>query len=387
MGNRSIDLLPELDYVQTHSYNNPDVAGGVLYQQSRKAEWGKPHYVGEIGADASGPRADEDPEGLQIHDPLWMSLASGSSGVAMPWWWDSLIAPKHLYYLFGAVANFIKGVDWAGEDFRRANISIGYAHPPKTAERKDLAFESGPIQWSDGDANRPHTISINKEKVDGDTPVPGIQHGLRNHREWHNPIRFKVNLQRQTKFEVSVGDVSGYGGAIMQVSLDGDPVMTREFIAGDNASNGTSISKFAGKYSIDIPSGEHTVTVENIGNDWFMAGYRFVNLLKRTGPTLQGWALEGNQTVIAWFRAEGRTWKRVIVDKMKFPEVQPSIVTLDGLSAGDWKLEVWDTWKGQVLASSIQRVGIKGQVHMPLPPFTKDLAVKLTKVQPLRRDK
>ncbi len=346
MGNRNLDLLPELDYDQTHSYNNPDVAGSVLYQQTRKSEWGKPHYVGEIGADASGPRADQDPQGLQIHDPIWMSLATGSSGTAMPWWWDSLIAPKNLYPLFGAAAKFVEGIDWPGEDFRRANLDIGYVQAPKTPERKDLAFESGPVQWADGDANRPHTVSIVNGKADGDLPLPGIQHGVRNHRDWHNPVRFKVSLDRPTRFEVSVGDVSGYGGASLQISLDGDPIMTRDFQTAENGVQGKSISKFEGKYGVTIPQGDHTITVENIGNDWFMAGYRFVNLVKRTGPALQGWAIAGNNTVVMWVRPEGRTWRRVIVDKVPFPPVEPSMVSLDGLTSGDWRMEVWDTWKG-----------------------------------------
>lgn len=382
MGNRNLELLPELDYVQTHAYNNPDVAGSVLYQQSRKSEWGKPHYVGEIGADSNGPRADQDPEGLQIHDPLWMSIATGSSGTAMPWWWDSLIAPKNLYSLFGAIASFTKGIDWPGEDFRRANLVVSYQHPPAIPETKDLAFEGGPVQWNDGDSNRPHTVTIVKGQPDGDLPLPGIQHGTRNHRDWHNPVRFKVSLNRTTHLDVVVGDVSGYGGATLQISLDGDPVLTRDFQAGENAAQGASVAKFAGRYGIDIPSGDHTVTVENVGNDWFMASYRFIGLQKRTGPPVQAWALAGNNTVIAWARPEGRTWKRVIVEKIKFSPVQASIISLDGMSAGDWRMEVWDTWNGTVVSTTVLHVGINGKIRLPFPGFSKDLALKLIKVVP-----
>lgn len=379
MGNRNLDLLPELDYAQTHTYNNPDVAGSVLYQQSRKAEWGKPHYVGEIGADSSGPRTNEDPKGLQIHDPLWMSVATGSSGAAMPWYWDNLIAPKILYPLFGALARFTKDIDWPGEDFRRANLVIGYQEAPKTPEWKDLPFENGPIQWVDGDFNRPHIVTFIKGKVDGDLPLPGIQHGLRNHPAWHNPVRFKVDLQRPTRLVVNIGDVSGYGGAILQISIDGDPIMTREFQTGENASMGQSVSKFAGQYEVTVPKGEHTVTVENIGNDWFNVGYRFINALKRTGPAVQAWALAGNETVLIWARQEGRTWRRVIVDKTQFPPDVPALIKLEGLSAGEWKMEVWDTWKGAPTTSGVIHVGIDGKVRLPIPSVIGDLAVKLIK--------
>ena len=379
MGNRSLDLLPQLDFFQTHSYNNPDVAGGVLYQQSRKSEWGKPHFVGEIGADAGGPRTEEDPTGLQIHDPLWMSIATGSSGSAMPWWWDSLIAPKKLYPLFGSAAAFVKDVDWPGEDFRRVNFSISYQTPPKIAERKDLVFEGGPIQWKDGEANRPKTVSVIKGRTDGDIPLPGILHGVRNHRDWHNPVRFKVNLQQPNRFEVLVGEVSGYGGATLQVSLDGDPVMTRDFAAGENAAQGQSVSKFSGVYGIDVPTGEHTITVENIGNDWFMVSYRFPKLLKRSGPPIQAWGIEGKSKVLIWARPEGRTWRRVIVDKQVYSPVVPSLLEFDGVAPGKWHGELWDTWKGSIISEFEVQASFGGRVKVPVSTFAKDIAIKLTR--------
>ncbi len=377
MGDRNLDLIPQLDYAQTHSYNTQDVAGSVLYQQARKAEWGKPHYVGEIGADSNGPRDTEDPQGMQIHDPLWMSMVAGSSGSAMPWWWDSLIAPHHLYPIFGAAAKFGKGIDWAGEDFRRSTLSVGYLKSPKLPERKDLEFDGGPIQWNAGDGNRPHVVSINGSTADGELPLPGIQHGVRNHRDWHNPVRFKVNLKQATKFEVVIGEVSGFGGAILQVSLDGDPIMTREFQSGENGTKGASVKSYSGRYAVTIPPGDHTLLVENIGNDWFMCSYRFVNLVKRNGPAIQGWALEGNNTVIAWLRPEGRSWRRVIVDKIPFSSTVPCLVALEGLASGDWNYEIWDTWTGTVLSTKVVHVGLGGKIHLEVPSFARDLAIKL----------
>lgn len=380
MGNRSLDLLPQLDYVQTHSYNNPDVALGLLYQQARKAEWGKPHIVAEIGADASGPRADIDPGGMQIHDPLWMSVVAGCSGSAMSWWWDNLIAPKNLYPLYGAIARFTNGIDWPGEDFRRADVQIGYAAPPKTPQWKDLVFESGPVQWTDGDSNRPHIVTVIQGKPEGDLPLPGIQHGVRNHREWHNPILFKVSLRRNTRFEVLVGDVSGFGGGTLQLSLDGDPVMTRDFPAPDDGSQGATLTKYEGHYGLDVPAGDHSITVENVGKDWFMAGYRFINLIKRTGPPLQAWALVGNSKVLVWARPEGRTWRNIIVDKKQIPPVESSLLSLEGLSSGRWHVELWDTWRGTPSPGQDIHVGIDGRIRLQMPAMSKDLAVKLTKI-------
>ena len=341
--------------------------------------------VAEIGADASGPRATDDPQGMQIHDPIWMSIATGSSGTAMPWWWDSLIAPNNLYSIFGSAANYVKGIDWTTEDFRRTNLNIAYQTPPKVAERKDLTFENGPVQWTDGEFNHPQSVAIQGESVDGDPAISGIQHGIRNHRDWHNPVRFKVRFGKETRFEVIVGNVSGYGGATLQISIDGDPVMTRSFAAGENASSGQAVSKFSGVYGITIPKGEHTVLVENIGSDWFMASYRFPGLMARTSPTIQGWCISGNTMALIWLRPEGRTWQRVIVNKQIPPSVPPSYAAFEGLASGDWLTEIWDTWKGEPISHQTIHVGLNGHVRIPVPSFTKDLAIKLLKVPSVKR--
>jgi len=173
----------------------------------------------------------------------------------------------------------------------------------------------------------------------------------------------------------------------LQISLDGDPVMTRDFQAGDNGSNGQQSNKFAGRYGINVPAGEHTVTVENIGNDWFMVGYRFIDLVKRTGPALQGWAVAGDDTVMAWIRAEGHTWRKMIVDKVQIPSVPPSILGLEGLAAGDWTVQIWDTWKGMAVSTQAAKIGLNGRVKVLLPTISSDVAVKLTRAKPARRSK
>jgi hypothetical protein len=114
-GDSAIDKLPELDYVQTHNYNSPDIALTLAREQQRKTAYGKPHYVGEVGADSGGPRAETDPDGLQVHDPLWVTIATGGSGAAQSWWWDNYIHPRNLYHLYMPVTRFIADIDWPAE--------------------------------------------------------------------------------------------------------------------------------------------------------------------------------------------------------------------------------------------------------------------------------
>jgi hypothetical protein len=123
-GDPAVDQLPGLDYAQTHHYNSPDLAVTLAKAQAQKSAYGKPHLVGEIGADSGGPRGQDDPEGLQVHDPIWVTLVTGAAGTAQPWWWDNLIQPRKLYPLFGAAVRYAKDIDWPGEGFHPASVRV-----------------------------------------------------------------------------------------------------------------------------------------------------------------------------------------------------------------------------------------------------------------------
>lgn len=376
-GDKDIDLLHMLDYSQTHHYNSPDLAVTVAKAQTQKSAYGKPHIIGEIGADSGGPRSNEDPEGLQIHDPLWASLATGGSGAAQPWWWDNYIHPRNLYPLFGALSRFIAGIDWPAENFRPVTPKLDWQSRPDPLPRADVVLKSGPAGWNPSEFNRPRHVKLTRSGAQGELPLAGIQHGVGGHRALHNPITFDTDLPWPTRFDVEVGDVSGYGGAALKVTLDGLPALTKEFADPDEFKSTETLKQYTGVYGIEIPAGPHKVVVENTGPDWFMAGYRFRNAIEPTGPPLLSWALIGTNTVIAWARVEDRTWQRVCALKIPVPPAPASVLTLTGLVPGRWKAELWDTWKGSVTETKTITVSATGEAHVALPAMEKDVAVKL----------
>lgn len=380
MGSRELQLLPELDFVQTHVYNEFP-AESVAVQQSRKVQWGKAHFVGEIGADASGPRGNEDPEGLQIHDAIWSSIANSSSGAAMPWWWDSYIAPKNLYSIFAVAAKFVKDIDWSRESFQGVDPVVGYLTPPTKFPTADLVFDSGMSSFRAGPENQPRNVFIQDGNVSGDKVLSNLQHGMVNHPELHNPVNFEVRVSKPTRFEVEVQDVSGYGGATLKIFLDSDLVMTRDFANTNVAPKTDTLRQYAGKYGIDIPAGRHTVRVENTGADWFTCSFRFKSLVVLTKPPLHVWGSLGNNTALIWVRVQGRSWNRVIVKKDVPPAVPPTAISLEGLASGQWTAEIWDTRTGMILAT--RRIPVKrdGRARFDLPTVEKDVAIKMTRNQ------
>lgn len=374
-GDPEIDRLPELDFVQTHHYGSPDLAATLAAEQARKAAYGKPHIVGEIGADAGGPRRADDPQGLQVHDPLWVTIATASSGAAAPWWWDNLIAPENLYGLFTPAARFAAGIDWPAEEMKPLRPRVEWRTRPDRLPRGDVVLQGGPVSWDVTEYNRPRTVRVSRSGLESDLPVAGIQHGLKNHPDMHNPVTFETDLPWPARLEVEVGDVSGYGGAALRIRLDGKVVLERDF--SDTDADTKTITRYTGAYGIDVPAGKHRVEVENHGNDWFMAGFRLRNAVERTGPPLLAWASAGRRTAVGWVRLEDRTWRRVCALKQPVPPAPASVLVLPGVGAGNWQAEVWDTWSGQVVGSEAIVVPGSGEARVSLPAIEKDLAVRL----------
>jgi hypothetical protein len=231
MGSRKLDLISQLDYVQTHVYGDPDLVASVAYQQARKESWGRPHVIAEVGADTADAHGEDDPDGPQFHDPIWASIATGASGAALAAHWADYGAPRKLESLFGAVRPFLEGIDFPAEDFRATDVTLAYA------------------------------------------------------------------------------DAANAHGA----------------------------------------------------------------------PPLNAWALTGRQTVIAWFRVQGRSWQAVCAKHRTFAPCPETVVGIPGLARGPWTAEIWDTWTGRLVASSKVTVGLDGKARVSLPAVTKDIAVRMRK--------
>lgn len=379
-GRKEIDLAPGLDFFQTHHYSSPDLAGVVALQQARKSTWGRPHIVGEIGADVSGDaHASQDLKGYQAHDPIWASVATGCAGAAQPWFWESLIEPNKLYPLFTSVANFVAGVDFPSESFKQAKPVFEYVGPKGTT-RQNLDIVGSPAVWAPDPSNRPQVRTIKGVEMIGG-PIADIQHGIGNHPDWHNPIEFKVSLDQPMRFEVEVGLVSGHGGATLNIRVDGKSVLTKEFADPDKEKT-NDLNQYMGTYAVTVPAGKHTVKVENLGQDWFFASYRMVGVAPPSNsPPIDGWAIVGRTTVLGWARVAGRTWPRVVISKNAPRTAPASTMRLGGLAPATYQVELWNTWTGVPTQRFKVTADRKGVARIAMPVIDEDLAFKLVKVK------
>lgn len=368
--------LKEMDFSMSHLYGEPDLALAVVEAQRRLGALGKPHLVGEIGADAGGSRS-EDKEGLQIHDPLWASIAGNASGGAMLWWWDSYIDPLGLERLFTPARRFIRDVDRGRERFRSVTPTLDWVTPPPEPLRRDLLLIGGPESWTAASYNAPRRVRISSAgaQMEGG-PLSSLLQGRGNHGELHNPVTFEVDLPRATTLLIEAQEISGWGGAGLNVTLDGKTVLDRAFPDPDGDKATDSLKQFAGNYPVEIPAGRHIVVVTNPGADWIRTGFRFVGLQEKREPPILAWAMIGKSTAIAWVRHEDWTWREVVENGKRPGSVAPTVLTLPRVPAGRWTAELWDTWTGEILRRETLVVNGSG-ARVTLPPIDRDIAVKL----------
>lgn len=371
LGLRTIDQIPELDVMQSHSADEADPAGTVTAQQSRKSGWAyKPHFFGLVTADDGDPRVADDPDGVQIHDPIWASIATGASGSSAAWWWSELLGAKGLFSLYDAPSRFLAGVDWSTERFRQTETALSLANPKTPIPAGDLVFEDGPSVGA-------QTTIVSNGALEGTKPA-GILHGLSMHPELHNPLTLRVRVADTTRFEINVGKVSGNGGANLRVTLDGAPTLSRDF-PDSNGDAKDDLRGYIATFPITLTKGVHTLHVENTGADWVKVGYRLVGVVPRTKPPLTAWAVVGDGTAMVWARVAGCTWRAVCEQHRTFAPAPPTILRLRGLRSGTWRAEVWDTWAGKPTTTERIKVGIDGGARVALPVVERDVAVKLVR--------
>lgn len=378
-GDPRLDALPELEFVQTHRYQAEDMAAILGNDRlTKKAAQDRPHFHGEFGISHSGQTTREtDPEGIHLHNGLYASVGQQQAGTPMTWWWDSYVHPRGLYPVFGAFSRWIAGYDFVaqGSEPLKATVTPLAPAPVRLGE---AAFPQVRGSWSPAPFNEPVRVTAGSTGVTQTAPIASFLHGRRNHARLHNPITFELDVPQDTTFTVDVLAVSGHGGARLQVSLDGVRVRDDDFPDPDDTADTRTLTAFRGSYSIDLPAGQRTVLVENVGNDWIeVAGYR-IGSFYPVGPVqLRVIGLRGRDRILAWFQNPAYTWTAVCVRGQTPSPCPPSRVDIPGVPPGQWVVEWWDTRGGSILRQENLVVAPDGVLSLNLPEVLWDAAVRM----------
>lgn len=348
LGSLTPEVWASVDFYQEHTYPSDLVV--ALSQSGPHGNLSeKPFFVGEFGPGDLG-----DPQGAGLHAGLWASLMSNAGGAAQYWTWDE-VERQNLYDHFRGAARFLKASGLVRQhDLQKVSPTIA------TAAQADLVFGPG-SGW--GEAKHSDFMVTSSGPPENIGTLPNFLQG-NNHRAMNpRPLTFRVNYPQAGRFIVNLTQAAK-AGAHLKLSVDGK-VTERDFPAVDRD---ISLSGEAASIAVDVPSGAHTITLENTGTDWVQVrNFTLTNY----APALGAQALRGPQFFAAWVFQRANLNAR--------PENQRPATTgtlsVPGLKAGRYQAVWLDTLTGQPQQSIV--ITQKGTAPMTLkmPSIARDMAL------------
>jgi len=374
--------LPNIDIVQTHCYTNDDgnVAEPVrrycLHQWQRFA---KPHVFGEFGIRSHSTTADKDPEGWGIHNALWAGLTSFSAGGPMPWWHEDYIDPLDLYFHFTSIARFTKDLPLGTEKWEPLETAgpefVDRSRPPQTRD----AVVIPQSRW--GKAEHSELVVLGDGSVADDRLPLQLLHGG-GHEDLKNPPAFVLNYPKPGKFVIHVEKVSNSGR--LQVFVDDHLELDRKLPCGEKLGKSSVYrpqwklweTTYDEDVAVEIPAGRHRIRVDNLGKDWVaVTKYTFSGCKVLDKPNVLVCGMKSKSVAIVWLQNRESCWYNHGKDG-KVGQVEPFTLTIAGLSDGKYRLQWWETWKGEP-GRTEQGEANNGRLTLSVPPLATDVAVKI----------
>lgn len=389
-GNAAIWRLPEVDFTMSHNYGTGNILDWAPVVQQDAAEnrvYGKPHFMAEFGIDWRSSDAKYDPEGkgVNLHNALWSSVVSGDAATAMIWWWDDYVAPKKLYKLFTPVAKFVAAVPW-GEGVWQPAL----CDPPKTKSRKNVFYNAiftPLLGWAR--SSQSFTLTANGEVKGG--PLPTYLYSP-SKPDLRTTPTFYVDFPLSGKFVLHVYQVSNF--AKLRVLLDGRPV-AEFYLPAAPPQNGEKapfrstqfepqyniyLATYDKDYSIDVPAGPHSITLDVIDGDWIsLDGITLTHYRSAAYPPLHCYALANGKEALLWVQNANYNWKN-IYKNVPIQAVEPSITVVHGLEDGEYRIVWWNTMTGQKTDGG-RASSHKGSLLLTIPELTTDRAAQILPVR------
>ncbi|PJF39503.1 MAG: hypothetical protein CUN55_14160 [Phototrophicales bacterium] len=308
------------------------------------------------------PTAD-DPSGVHIHNTLWASIMTGTSGAAMPYWWDTYIHPNRLYSLLMPLALFVDGISWHTLKISPMVVSLvfndGMDYEPILISDFNRNFRSASL------ADATYIITS-----DGASPPTSFMssylYGQRYNTVNAQPEIFKIFPPINTVMTVRVRGVSSSADARLVVTIDGTIALAIDLSAGTSATS----------FSLPISAGEHTVVFDNTGEDWLQL--ESVEIADYRGP-LQVFAIGDQEAgvVLAWVHHRNYTWEAVSAEQAITP-VEANL-RVPSMLTGSYRIEFWDTLDGKILG--IDYVAVTeadgGILNIELLPIDTSMALRI----------
>jgi len=377
-----------LDVAQVHDYSRMNTADVYHTAQEGATAFGKPFIVGEFGFQGAEVRAGgfsyaQDAQGLVAHLGHWAGALSLGAAAPLDWYVNYLDA-QGLWGDFTRLAAFLA-------DLPRDDPALGPLHVAAVAvepggplaEPRDATIAPEP-SWE----KSPHTRYVVKD--DG-SPSPekglnGILWGTVNHADLREPPTFVANYPRVGRFVAHVMEVVGRGSNPVRLTLDGRVALEEDLVCEEGkverwearqpGPTGNLALMYDRDLAIDVPAGEHEISVENLGRDRLTVLYRLEGYRTREHtPGVMAVGLVHGRGVHLWIA--NRTWTpEVLLGTVETIAARGVRVTVEGLRDGKAEVEWWEPMTGEKLRTEPAEIR-DGRLVLAVGDLARDIACKV----------
>ncbi len=350
---------PEMDFTQNHAYIDAANIELLLADISRNniKTYGKPTLNAEFGINANNSSLSTiDPNGIHIHNALWGTALSGAMGAGGTWWWDSYIQPRDLYGHFKPLSNFIANIPLKTDNYQTTKAtSFGGAGG-------DLSLSPG-SGWAQ--TTSPNFTIDAAGNVNPSMSQLGVYlYGSSFNTQYRNPPVFTVTYTTSGQFQVKTGTTTGEKPSIA-IYLDG--------ILAANTPNAVLNQT----YSINVPAGQHTIKVDNLGADWItISSYEFKGV---AAAPCNIYALKSadSKKAVGWIHNRKYNWKDVGTSGIPIA-LSGVNATLEGVLNGRYEVKFYDCTTSSLVSTLSAALATNGKLTFAVPTLNWDLAFTAT---------
>jgi hypothetical protein len=282
------------------------------------------------------------------------------------------------------VRKFVDTVGWTTTRFRPIDgIRVDYTRQP--AERHDDLTIPATLEWGRSSAD---SYTVHRDgNVQGEPVAMTIGSPSRGNRgELATRLTWHLDMPEAARVVARLGDVCTR--ARLQVALDGKVVLDRTFETGAEGKGPWKSSRFDTKWNIwvcdyaedlaiDVPAGRHDLTFANIDGDWLqLRSLKLPRYRTARAPALDVLGLAGDSQLLLWLHNQESTWRAE--HDGKTPEPAENLRVRIPAPDGEWHLEWWDTFRGEVTRRETLRA-TGGVLAIEIPHLEKDVAMKASR--------